>query len=306
MKNALRVLLLLAMGGLIYYAYFVQIINPYHHTGYVWLTAHWHNISNYSHGPLIPLIAVGIVFLKRDAFARCRWESVPWGQGVVALALLAYFVGVRGVQERVVVFSFILMLYGLTLVIGGRDVMRLLFFPITFLLLMIPLNFLDDAIGFPLQIFMAKVSTVVLNWVGIETLRVGTSIRSEVFDFDVANPCSGIRSLMALTTVTAAFAYITQREQWKRWVMFLCAIPLAVLGNMCRVVGIALVGQVYGGGPAMRIHDYSGFIVFGVALVAMLAIGFLLNFPYRAFVEKWLQPLSQPPAVNPVLRQEEP
>lgn len=291
-----------AIVGLIYYAYWVQIVESaigYRVSCYQWLVGHWAKISNYSHGPLIPLIALGIVWLKGRGLLEAQWRPVGHGAWILAAAMAIYYLGVKAMQPRLVVFSFVILLYGLVLTLAGREVFRYLFFPITFLLLMIPLNFLDDKLGFPLQILMARVSTGVLNWLGIETVRVGTSIRSAVFDFDVANPCSGIRSLMAMTTVTAAFAYITQTSQWKRWLLFLCAIPLAVLGNMARVVGIALIGQVYGQGPAMQAHDYSGFIVFGVALIAMVGIGAVLNFPYRRLVDSWLKPVAETPATSP-------
>jgi exosortase len=297
-RDWLRWLLGAVIVALIYYAFWVQIVESaigYKATCYQWLRGHWHNVSNYSHGPLIPFIALGIVWLKGRGLVEAELRPVVRGAWIILVAMILYYLGVKAVQPRVVVFSFVILLYGLVMTLAGRDVFRFLFFPITFLLLMIPLNFLDSVLGFPLQILMAKVSTGVLNWLGIETVRIGTSIRSAVFDFDVANPCSGIRSLMAMTTVTAAFAYITQDKQWKRWFLFLCAIPLAVLGNMSRVVGIALVGQVYGPGPAMQVHDYSGFIVFGVALVVMVAIGLLLNVPYRRILDSWLKPVTELP-----------
>jgi exosortase len=175
--------------------------------------------------------------------------------------------------------------------VGGRGVFRVLFFPITFLLLMIPLNFLDEIVGFPLRVYVAQASTQILNWFGIHTLRVGTGIYSPVFRFDVADPCSGIRSLMALSTVTAAYAYVTQRVQWKRWVLFLSAMPLAMLGNMARVTSIVVVAQVYGQEAASKFHDYgSGYIVFGVALTTMVVIGMLLNFPYRKVWDNLMKP----------------
>jgi exosortase len=183
----------------------------------------------------------------------------------------------------------------LALALAGRGSFRVLFFPITFLLLMIPLNFLDERVGFPLQQLMARSSTGILNLLGIETTRIGTGIYSRVFHFDVAAPCSGIRSLMALTTVTAAYAYVTQQVQWKRWVLFLSAMPLAVLGNIARVTSIALVAEVYGQEVAGKAyHDYSGFIVFAVAISTMVIIGLMLNFSYRHYFENWLKPPPPP------------
>jgi exosortase len=219
--------------------------------------------------------------------------------------MIFYYVGVKGVQERTVVFSFVTLLYGLVLCLLGKEFFRVLFFPITFLLLMIPLNFLDEVVGFPLRQFVAGATVSLLNWFGIEAYRMGngTGIYSSVFRFDVADPCSGIRSLMALTTVTAFYGYVTQRAQWKRWVLFLSAMPLAVLGNLSRVLSIALVAEVYGQDLATKVyHDWSGFILFPVALTAMVIIGVLLNFPYRRVVQNWLKPLpaAEKPASEPM------
>jgi len=218
----------------------------------------------------------------------------------VAVAMAIYYLGVKAVQPRVVVVSGIVLLYGLALSFRGRDVFRLVFFPITFLFLMVPLNFLDNVVGFPLRMFVAKISTMALNGMGIEAVQRGSGIISPVFSFDVADPCSGIRSLMALSTVTAAYAYVTQRAQWKRWVLFLCAMPLAVLGNLARVTSIALVAQVYGQKTATEVyHEWSGFILFPVALAVMVLIGFLLNFRFRRLFQNWLNPPPPPPDTGP-------
>jgi exosortase len=282
----------LAVGALVVYAYWVQPVER-GMTCYQWITGHWSHVSNYSHGPLIPLIAAGLVWWKRKELFDQEIHPIAWGPVIVGLAMAAYYFGVKAIQPRIVVFSFVLLLYGLVLSLAGRGVFRVLFFPITFLLLMIPLNFLDEQIGLPLQQFMARSATGLLNALGIEAVRVGTGIYSRVFQFDVAAPCSGIRSLMALTTVTAAYAYVTQHIQWKRWVLFLSALPLAVLGNLVRVLSVALVAQVYGKEAAMKYHDYSaGYIVFGVALSTMVIIGLLLNFDYRRVWQKLMKPVE--------------
>jgi len=292
-----KVVLGAMLVGLVWYAYFGQIVEAHQEARlscYRWLISHWNHISNYSHGPLIPLIAVGLVWWKWQDIVAAKLEPVSWGPAVVAVAMGIYYVGVKSVQPRIVVFSLVPLLYGLALALGGRELFRQLFFPITFLLLMIPLNFLDVYVAFPLRVYVAQASTAILNWIGIPAYRLGpqgTAIYSNVFHFDVADPCSGIRSLMALTTVTAAYAYVTQHVQWKRWVLFLSAMPLAVLGNMARVTSVALVAQVFGQPAATKYHDYgSGYVIFGVALSAMVIIGLLLNFPYRRIFQNWLKP----------------
>jgi exosortase len=278
----------------VYYAYFGQVVEVHDEVRlscYQWLISHWSHISNYSHGPLIPVIALGLVWWKWREISAVELAPDTGGVLVVALAMSVYYLGVKAVQPRIVVFSLVPLLYGLTLALGGRELFRQLFFPITFLLLMIPLNFLDEVVGFPLRMLVTEASTSVLNWLGIETYHRGTAIYSSVFHFDVADPCSGIRSLMALTTVTAAYGYVTQTVQWKRWVLFLSAMPLAVLGNMARVTSVALVAQVFGQSAATKYHDYgSGYVIFGVALSTMVIIGLLLNLPYRRVLQNWLKP----------------
>ncbi len=291
--NLPEVLLLALMAGLVWYAYAGLIINNNHHTAYTWLTSHWRDISHYSHGPLIPLIAGGLLWWKREELWKVRVAPEGVGLPVVLAAMGLYYVGVKGGQERAVVISFVLLLYGVAWVLGGRGVLGVVFFPVSFLFLMIPLNFLEERVGVPLQHLMAICSAGVLNAVGIATQRVGTGIFSSVFQFDVAAPCSGIRSLMALTTVTAAYAYVTQRRQWKRWLLFLSAMPLAVLGNMARVISIALVAHAYGQDAALKAyHDWSGYIVYAVALGAMVGLGWLLDRPYRQMWEHWLKPVE--------------
>ncbi|MCX7915583.1 MAG: exosortase/archaeosortase family protein [Verrucomicrobiae bacterium] len=292
-KNRLGVVLLALIAGFVYYLYFVQIVNPYRHTTYTWLVGHWRMVSHYTHGPLIPLIALWLLWWKRAELLRAAVRPHNGGLPIVALAMLFYYLGLKGGQERLLVLSFVVLLYGLTLAVGGRELLRVAFFPITFLLLMIPLNFLEERVAVPLQHLMAICSTAVLNMLGVPAQRVGTGIYSSEFQFHVDTPCSGIQSLMALTTVTAAYAYVTLRQQWKRWALFLSAIPLAVLGNMARVILVALVAQVYGQNLAMQLHDTAaGYIVFAVALVLMVLFGLALEFPYRRWWDYWTKPIE--------------
>lgn len=349
--------LLAILAALVYYAFWVQAAER-GHTCYGWLITHWSVTSNYSHGPLIPLIASFLLWWNVSQQGRVQdnwqpyWRALAGGGAVlgiwlvggslnkawdapayylalrllpltiiwqvwalrkhlvsreaphvilsaciVALAVLIYYFGIKAIQPRLAVVAGVVLMYGLTLSFRGTDVFRLAFFPITFLFLMVPLNFLEEVVGFPLRMFVANVSTLALNCLGIPAVQRGSAILTAVVPFDVADPCSGIRSLMALSTVTAAYSYLTQRVQWKRWVLFASAAPLAVLGNLSRVVSIALVAQVYGKDLALNVyHDWSGFIVFPVALASMVVLGLLLNFNFRRVLEKWMRPPETPPS----------
>ncbi len=178
-------------------------------------------------------------------------------------------------------------------------VAKLLIFPCAYLIFCIPLNFLDT-ISFPLRIFAAGASTALLNGLGIEAERTGSAIFSGAgggFNFDVADPCSGIRSLLAMTALTAVYAYFTQKTLLKKWILFLCAIPLAIIGNIARIATIALVAQAFGERIALTLyHDYSTYVVFSVAIAVMVAIGTALNVNYKEVWQQWkhanLSPIS--------------
>jgi exosortase len=187
-------------------------------------------------------------------------------------------------------FALIMMSWGIPYYFYGWKVAKLLIFTCAYLIFCIPLNFLDT-ISFPLRIFAASASTGLLNGLGIEAERTGSAIYSGAgggFNFDVADPCSGIRSLLAMTALTAVYAYFTQKTLLTKWILFLCAVPLAIIGNMGRITTIALVAQAFGERLAITLyHDYSGYVVFAVAIGFMVAIGAAMNVNYKQVWQQW-------------------
>ena len=142
---------------------------------------------------------------------------------------------------------------------------------------------------------MSSVSVGFLNMVGLACLQSGTAIVSapdfaaglaagQRFAVDVADPCSGIRSLFALMMVSALYGYFAMDRTWKKWVVFLSSIPLAVAGNFARIIMLTLGTVTLGAETAIGslekptvFHMASGFLVFGVALGGMLVVGWLLQ-----------------------------
>jgi exosortase/archaeosortase family protein len=120
-------------------------------------------------------------------------------------------------------------------------------------------------------------SEFLLNGIGIPVRRVGTGLHclsGEGFALDVADPCSGLRSIFALSALTAGYAYLTQRALWQKWLLFVCALPLAVVGNMARIFTIALVARFFGQQAGTGFyHDYSGYLVFIVGTLLMMQVG---------------------------------
>lgn len=297
-----------AMGlALFVYAYFIAKtceVNAVPTSLFGWFMEYWTKGEDYAHGPLAPLVAIGIAVWKwRNKLHQVPLTSSSVGLAVVVGAVLMYWVGARAAVPRVIALSMIVLVYGLILYFAGGVWAKELWFACAFLLFMIPLNFLETRVSFPLRIFAANVATWVLNLLGMDVIQQGTAIHSKAGVFaplGVDDPCSGIRSLVALIALTSLYGYVTMDRGWKKWLLFAASIPLAVLGNLMRIITVALVAQGFGQEFAMKVyHDYSGFIVFSLAILCMIALGASLNIHYRELLDRWMQEEEVPVAAPP-------
>ena len=173
--------------------------------------------------------------------------------------------------------SFILLIWSVPYALWGRGVARLMVFPAAFLLFTIPVSSFLDVFTIHLRMFSTTLATALLNGVGIVVERSGTALYSRVpgaeFNVDVADPCSGIRSMFAMMALTAAFAYFFLRSPWKRWVLLAFSVPVAIVGNMVRIISICLVAVWFGQDTALGYyHDYSGYPIFLVGVLMVFAL----------------------------------
>ena len=269
----------------------VQNLGP---SALLWMTERWQDSisygGDYSHGWLIPFVSVYIVWLKRNELASVPKSVSRVGLAVLVTALLFHWLGAKAQQTRFSLFSLALLIWAIPFYLYGWRVAKLIVFPCAYLIFCIPLNFLDS-LTFPLRIFATIISTALLNGLGIAAERSGSAIYSMAaggFSFDVADPCSGIKSLLAMTALTAVYAYFTQRVWWKKWLLFFSSIPLAIVGNIARITTVAIVAEAFGEKLALGLyHDYSGYVVFSVAIALMIGLGTLLNFNLAEMRERW-------------------
>lgn len=304
----IRLGLIAVMVGVAYVLFHFQgnTIMPeaYSRSAFNWMFHYWASEemfdgADYSHGYLIPFVSLAVIWLKRNDIAAAPKYVSGIGLAIVIAALLCHWMGAKAQQTRLSLFGLILLFWGVPFYLYGWHVAKQLIFPAVYLIFCIPLNFLDT-LSFPLRLFAASASTSLLNGLGIVAERSGSAIYSGAgggFNFDVADPCSGIRSLLALTALTAVYAYFTQKTLLKKWILFLCAIPLAIIGNITRIATIALVAQAFGERIALTLyHDYSTYVVFSVAICVMVAIGSALNVNYKEAWHQWkhanLSPIS--------------
>jgi exosortase len=260
-------------------------------SAFVWMVSRWSDKqsfgADYSHGFLIPFVSLGILWSRREEIKLAPKQVCLWGLGVIVMALMFHWLGAKMQQTRISLISLILLLWGIPLYFFGWKLAKILIFPCAYLIFCVPLNFLDALSG-PLQMVATSMAHGLLNGLGIECERVGTQLMSPFFRLNVEAPCSGLRSLLAMTALSAVYAYYTQQSFVAKWLLFLASIPIAVAGNIGRIISIALVsitaGQQFGTGLH---HDWSGYVLFALAISLMIGFGKLLQINYKESFRTW-------------------
>jgi len=265
--------------------------NVHSRSAFVWMVARWGDRisfgADYSHGYLIPFVSLGIIWYKRKEFFEAEKQVDNRGLAVIVLALLLHWVGAKMQQTRISLLSLIMLIWGIPFYFYGLQVAKLLIFPCSYLIFCVPLNFLDS-LSFPLQRLATSISHGLLTGLGIECQKIGTKLIGENFQLNVEAPCSSLRSLLAMTALTVVYAYFTQPTLIKKWLLFFFSIPLAVAGNIGRIISIALVSIVTGQRMGTGLyHDWSGYVLFTVAISLMVFVGTLLNVNYRELYSRW-------------------
>ena len=236
---------------------------------------------------MIPFVSLAVIWHRRSDFFAAPKQVCQLGLFVIIAALTMHWLGAKMQQTRISLMSLIFLIWGIPLYFFGWKVAKLLIFPCAYLIFCVPLNFLDGLSG-PLQRIATSMSHSMLNGMGIECERVGTQLLSPYFQLNVEAPCSGLRSLLAMTALTAVYAYSTQATFTKKWLLFLSSIPIAVAGNIGRIISIALVsitaGQQLGAGLH---HDWSGYVLFTVAISLMVGLGRVLSINKRKLFTSW-------------------
>jgi exosortase len=250
-----------------------------------------------SHGWVIPFVSLGLVWYRRRDLAQAAKSASAAGLAVVAFALLLHWFGAKAQQTRLSLVGLILLIWGVPFHLYGWQVAKILIFPCAYLCFCVPLNFLDSMTA-PLSLQSAAISAAVLNGLGILVERSGVVISSVPpgqFSFEVAEGCSGIHSILAISALSAVYGYLSQKTLWKKWLVFLASIPLAMAGNVARITTVVIVAKAFGEKLAQGLyHDYSGYIFFSVATLLMLGVGSLLQVNVQEMRARWKLAFSSP------------
>jgi exosortase len=250
----------------------------------------WIDDGNYSHGFLIVPLAAYFAWERRERLKAAATGGSSIGLVVIAGSLLVLIAGLLGAELFLSRVSLIGTATGIILYIFGWQHVRILFFPLAFLTLMVPIPaIIFNQIAFPLQMVASRVGEAAISGVGIPVFREGNVLHLASKTLEVAEACSGIRSLVSLITLGIVYGYFTDHRIWVRALIVASAVPVAILANGARVAGTGMAAHWIGPEAAEGFfHDFSGWIVFVFAFAMILVI-------QRAIT--WIAPVK-PSGVN--------
>lgn len=252
---------------------------------FLWMYQRWTATDSYfGHGFLIPLVSLYWIFKKKEVLKKIG-PSPDLGLGTALLALGSFlqFVSFLLRIYFLSAFSFVIILIGLVILLFGRRIAREIAFPLLFLLLMVPLPLLViSEITLKMKFWASEMAAFLIAHTGVPAVREGSYIRTPHSILLVADPCSGLRSLLVFVVFGLIFAYESKRlPLWQRALILISSLPLALFSNVMRIWFLGLVGEVYGmgyTGPGAMPHEISGYMVFIVSFVGLIGI--------RSFMEK--------------------
>jgi exosortase len=243
------------------------------------LVGQWWHDPNFSHGFFVPLFSGFVLWQERNRLARLAPRPSWLGLAVIFVAICLLIVGQLGAELFLARFSLLVLLAGVVILFQGWKMFRAVLFPWAFLLLMIPIPaIVFNQITFPLQLLASRVAARILPLLGVPILREGNVINLPSMALEVAEACSGIRSLMSLVTLAIIYGYLTEKRIWVRWLLAIASVPIAVVANSVRIIGTGLLVQYWDAEKAEGyFHASWGWIIFVISLLLLYALHALLR-----------------------------
>jgi exosortase len=236
------------------------------------LVRQWLDDANASHGLIVVPLALYLVWARRVRWRALTLRPSPVGLLAVVGSLVLYAAGVLGAELYLSRISLVGALAGATLFVCGWGHLRLLAFPLILVALSVPLPAIVlNQITFPLQLLASRIGETVIAAAGVPILREGNVLVLADTTLEVAEACSGIRSLVSLVTLAVVAAYFRGGTRIGGIVLVMLALPIAVVANAARVAGTGLAAHFWGPGAAEGFfHTFSGWLVFVVAAALLV------------------------------------
>ena len=252
---------------------FILFITCYHDV-FTWMYGRYlSSDSYYSHGFIIPFVSGFLIWQKREELkgkvAGISW----WGLLLIAVSILLHIFGTAIYVFSVSGFSIFFLILGMSLFLFGKEITRIILFPLIYLVFMFPLPLaIISVISFPMKMLVVKTGAWIAALLGVPVSREGFHIIIPAGSLLVGNPCSGLRSLISLLALGSVYAYLSDLSSGKQWLLVILAVPIALLSNIIRVPILILISHYWGlsaAAPDSFWHNASGFLVFAIAITLL-------------------------------------
>lgn len=267
-KNDLvRLMALLLLWGTAFAPLFPKLVNE------------WLQHSDNSHAFLVPLISLYLLWQKKSAFKTTPVKSSAIGATLFIFSLILYGLSYGGGLAFPARVAMISSLFGLLWFCLGNSSARLFAFPVAFLFFMIPVPYsVMSLVSMPLQLMVTTASADLIGRCSIPVYREGNMLYFMKTQLEVADACSGIRSIMSLSMLALLLAYLTRPGWWRKALLIASAIPIAMMANIGRVSGTGILAHFYGDKVAKGfLHDFSGLLVFFFGFALLFGLFYLVN-----------------------------
>ena len=266
-------LLTLITGVLVYFYGFYSVFMNGDQSTAVWAWKGWNDENDQVHCRFIlPIIGYILWYKRADLIAAIKAPSAR-GLAFAIAGIFLFVLAVRCLQPRIAIVALPFIIYGMAEYLGGKAMASYLIFPCLLILFMVPIGGVIQG-TVTLQLLASKTVGALCSLLGIHVQIIGTKIDVEGHSFEVAGGCSGIRSLMAMTMLSALYVYFVLRRPWQQFLVFGCSVLFALVGNVARLFTVVLVAKWWSPEIAGGLyHDYSGFVFFPIAVLAMVGFG---------------------------------
>jgi exosortase len=243
------------------------------------LATEWWTDADYGHGFLVPLFSLYVLWHQRERWMKTEIKPSNFGLLVMLGAVGLFLVGSLGAELFTTRFSLLVLIAGIILFLAGWKMLRVVSFPLGFLVLMIPLpTIIYNQITFPLQLFASRFATFWLDLFRVPVLRDGNVLVMSNYSLEVVEACSGIRSLMTLISLAIIYGFLLEPRRWVRYTLVILMIPIAVVSNAIRIMGAGMMAHRFGPAAAEGfLHEFSGWAIFLAALVLLLGGHWILR-----------------------------
>lgn len=252
---------------------FIGIIGLFYYNTFGWLIESWLNNPYYSHGFIVPIISAYIIWNMRKDLSNVDKKQSDTGLIFFIVGIMLNGIGILYTIRFLSGLSLIVTIFGVILYLYGWKFINEMKFPILFLLLMVPIPFID-MVAPPAQTISAIGSANIANLLGIPVHRDGLLLKLPVGTFEVALDCSGLMSVISLLTLSIIYAFILEGRLLMKYIIVLSSIPLAMIGNILRITLMLIIANTYGKDAAVNyFHDFSSILLFSIALIGLFLVG---------------------------------